>query len=88
MKEDYEKKTKTIKRNYEGKIYELEKENGHLHKTINTFEKTIHKFIKWICRKFDLGAEDDLVRDFEKETKTFIEPEKQIKKKKDWENER
>ena len=79
MKEDYVKKTKTIENRYEDKIYELEKENGHLHKIINTFKKTLHKFIKWICRKFDLGAEDDLVRDFEKETRTFLEPEKQIK---------
>lgn len=79
LKEDYEKKAKKIENKYEDKIYELEKENGHLHKIIDTLEKTIHKFIKWICSKFDLGAEDDVVRDFEKETKTFIEPEKQIR---------
>ena len=79
LKEDYEKKAKKIENKYEDKIYELEKEIGHLHKIIDTFEKTIHKFIKWVCRKFDLGAEDDIVRDFEKETRTFLEPEKQIK---------
>ena len=87
LEQDYEKKAKKIENKFEDKIYELEKENGHLHKIIDTFEKTIHKFIKWICRKFDLGAEDDIVRDFEKETRTFIEPEKQIKhekREKEW----
>lgn len=87
MEEDYKIETKKIENKYEDKIYELEKENGHLHKIINIFEKTIHKFIKWICRKSDLGAEDNIVRDFEKETRTFIEPEEQIrheKREKEW----
>ena len=50
-----------------------------LNKIMNTFEKTVNKFIKWIVRKFDIAEEDNLIRDFEKETHTFIDPEKQIK---------
>ena len=39
----------------------------------------IKKFIKWICKKFDIGAEDNLIRDFEKETKFSLDAEEQIK---------
>lgn len=47
---------------------------------IDKFYETIDKFIHWICKKFDMGAEDNLVRDFEKETRTYLDAEKQIKK--------
>ena len=36
-------------------------------------------FIKWVCKKFDLGAEDAVIRDFERETHIFKDAEKQIK---------
>ena len=36
-------------------------------------------FIKWICKKFDIGAEDNVVRDFERENHTLIDAEKQVK---------
>ena len=62
------------------KIDELEKENSKLHRIIDKFYETIEKFITWICKKFDIGAEDNLIRDFQKETNTFLDPEKQIKK--------
>ena len=58
----------------------LEKENNKLHKIIDKFYETIDKFIHWICNKFDMGAEDNLIRDFQRETNTFLDPEKQIKK--------
>lgn len=91
LEEDYKIKIKKIENKYEDKIYELEKENGHLHKMIDTFEKTLHKFIKWICKKFDMGAENNLIRDFERENNTLIDVEKQVKreeKEKEWELER
>ena len=40
----------------------------------------VKKFIKWICHKFDMGAEDNLIRDFERETRLYLDAEKQIKK--------
>ena len=80
LKQDYEIKTRKIEDKYEDKIYELEKENSYLNKIINTFEKTIHKFITWICQKIDLGAENNLVRDFEKETGTYLDAKKQLQK--------
>ena len=52
---------------YKSKIKSLEKENSHLNKIIDKFYEVIEKFIKWICKKFDIGAEDNLIRDFEKE---------------------
>ena len=80
-----------VENKYEDEIYNLQKENKFLNKIINTFEKTINKFIKWKVRKFDIAEEDNLIRDFEKETHTFIDPEKQIKKEereKEWDLER
>lgn len=57
----------------------LEKENNYLNKIINKFWEKLDKFIHWICRKFDIAEEDNLIRDFQEETNTFIDPEKQIK---------
>ena len=80
-----------VENRYEDEIYHLEKENRFLNKIINTFEKTVNKFIKWIVKRFDIAEEDNLIRDFQKETNTFLEPEKQIKKeerKMEWDLER
>ena len=82
MKKEYE---------YKSKVRKLEKENSKLHRIIYKFYETIDKFIHWICEKFYMGAEDYLIRDFQKETNTFLDPEKQIKKEereKEWDLER
>ena len=55
------------------------------------YEQCIGNAPKWICKKFELPSEDELVRDFEKETKISLDAEKQIKheeRKKEWEVER
>ena len=78
IKDEYKKKEFDIEWKYKSKIKGLEKENSRLNKIIDKFYETIDKFIHWICRKFDMGAEDTLIRDFEKETNTFLDPEKQI----------
>ena len=85
------KEVRKIENKYEDEIYNLKKENKFLNKIINTFEKTVNKFIKWIVKRFDITEEDNLIRDFEKETHTFIDPEKQLKKEereKEWDLER
>ena len=72
LEEEFEKKEFDIKYEYKNKIKSLEKENNHLHKIIDKLYETIDKFIHWICKKFDMGAEDNLIRDFQKETNNFI----------------
>ena len=72
-----EEKTK-IQDKYENIIYNLEKENNFLRKVINTLQKTVEKFIHWICVKFFISEEDELIRNFEFENDTYIEPIKQI----------
>ena len=72
-----EEKTK-IQDEYENKIYNLEKENNFLRKVINTLQKTVEKFIHWICVKFSISEEDKLIRNFELENDTYIESIKQI----------
>ena len=46
-----------------------------------TPEETVKKFIKWICNKFELPSEDEIVRNFEKETGNSLNAEKQFAKK-------
>ena len=37
-------------------------------------------FIEWIFQKFDMGAEDNIVRNFERENNILIDAEKQVNK--------
>ena len=91
IKSEYKQKEFDIEWKYKSKIKGLEKENSRLNKIIDKFYETIDKFIHWICKKFDMGAEDNLIRDFQKETNTFLDAEKQIKheeREKEWDLER
>ena len=91
IKSEYKQKEFDIEWKYKSKIKGLEKENSRLNKIIDKFYETIDKFIHWICKKFDMGAEDNLIRDFQKETNTFLDAEKQLKheeREKEWDLER
>ena len=95
LENDYSIKLKQeirkVENKYEDEIYTLNKENIYLSKIIITLKKTVNKFIKWIVSKFDIAEEDNLIRDFQKETNTFIDPERQIKHEemeKEWDLER
>ena len=80
LEKEFQEKTYDMEYEYKNKVRKLEKENSKLHRIIDKFYETIDKFIHWICEKFDMGAEDNLIRDFQKETNTFLDLEKQIKK--------
>ena len=79
IKAEYKEKEFDIEWKYKSKIKSLEKENNHLHKIIDKFYETVDKFIVWICHKFGMGESKELVRKFEEETHTFIDPVEQIK---------
>ena len=79
IKSEYKQKEFDIEWKYKSRITGLEKENNKLYRIIDKFHETIDKFISWICKKFDMGTEDNLIRDFEKETRTYLDVEKQIK---------
>ena len=79
IKLEYKQKELNLEWEYNAKINDLEKENNHLHKVIEKFKQTIGLFIKWICKKFDMGAENNLIRDFEIENNTLLDAEEQIK---------
>lgn len=49
-----------------------------IRKVIHTFQKTVDKFIHWVCIKFSVSSEEYFMRDFEIENDTYINPEKQI----------
>ena len=87
VKTEYKEKEFDLEWEYKSKIRKLEKENNHLKRVIDKFKETTKKFIKWICKKFDLPSEDEIVRDFEKENRISIDAEKQVKredKEKEW----
>ena len=91
IKAEYKEKEFDIEWKYKSKIKSLESENTHLHQIIDKFYETIEKFIDWICHKFGIGESKELIRDFEKETRTFIDPVKQLKrekKEKEWDLEK
>ena len=81
LEKEFEEKAFNLEYEYKHKIHKLEKENTRLHKIIKTFEETVKKFIKWICNKFELPSEDEIVRNFEKETGNSLNAEKQFAKK-------
>ena len=90
IKAEYKQKEDNLEWKYEHKINTLEKENSYLNNVIDKFRETIHKFIEWICVNFDMGTGDTLIRDFERETNTLLDAEKQIikeDKEKEWEME-
>ena len=80
IKAEYKEKEDNLEWKYDYKIRTLEKENGYLHNAIDKFRETIHKFIEWICVNFDMGTGDTLIRDFERETRTCLDGEEQIKR--------
>ena len=80
IKVEYKKKESDIKWKYESKIKSLEKKNNYLKKVVDRFKESIDKFIKWICKKFDMGAENNLIRDFERENNILLDAEKQVKR--------
>ena len=80
IKAEYQQKEDNLEWKYEYRVNKLEKENGYLHNVIDKFRETIHKFIEWICVNFDIGTGDTLIRDFERETRTCLDGEEQIKR--------
>ena len=78
LKFEYENRIDHIEHKYQKKIKELEKENKGLNKVIDRFKDNLKKFLKWLCHKFSYPCEDDLIRDFNKETYSNINLEKQL----------
>lgn len=75
---EYKNKSIELELEYENKYEKLENENRKLHNIIDRFYITISKFIKWVCYKFGLGNSNQIIRDFERENNTYIDPYKQI----------
>ena len=74
----YKSKAYNMEHEYKKEINKLKQENKHLNKMIDKFKVTLKRFIKWLCHKFSYPSEDELVRDFEKETYTNFNFEKQL----------
>lgn len=79
LEEEYKEKSVVLEYEYKNKYHKLEKENKYLHKVIDRFKDTLGKFIKWVCKKFDLGEEDLVIRNFEREKHILVDTEKQTK---------
>lgn len=79
LENEFKEKEFAFEYKYKNKIRKLEKENTHLHKVVDKFYETVDKFINWICNKFGIGESKELVKNFEKDTNTLIDPVKQLK---------
>lgn len=87
IKAEYKEKEFDLEWAYKKQVKKLEKENNHLHKIIDKFYETIDKFIVWICHKFGIGESKELIKNFQEETRTFIDPVKQLEheeREKEW----
>jgi len=78
LEKEFKEKSINLENKFYNRINELEKENYYLNKIINKFKETIEKFIHWICKRFSVTEEEDLIRDFQMENDTYLDPEKQI----------
>ena len=78
LEKDFEQKFYDLDSKYENKINELEKENNRLNKIIDKFYETVEKFIEWVCHKFGIGESKELIKDFQEETNSYIDPVKQL----------
>lgn len=78
LKQEFQEETYQIDYQYQKIINKLEKENNYLKKVVDRFKITIQKFITWVCHKFSYPSEDDLIKNFEKETYTNFNIEKQL----------
>ena len=91
LEDEYKEKAIGLEYEYKGKFKKLKKENNRLHKIIDKFYETVDKFIVWICHKFGIGESKELIKDFQEETHTFIDPVKQLEqeeREKEWDLER
>ena len=78
IKKKYKEKEFDLKWDYENESKHLEKENNRLNKIIDKFYKTIDKFIDWVCNKFGIRESKELLKTFQEDTHTFIDPVKQL----------
>ena len=78
LEQEFQDKEFSIEYKYKSKIRSLEKENNYLHKIIDKFYETIDKFIDWVCHKFGIGESKELVKNFQEDTYTYIDPVKQL----------
>ena len=78
LKYKYEHETYKIDCQYQKIINKLENENNYLKKVIERFKITVQNFITWVCHKFSIPTEDQFIRDFERETYTNFNIEKQL----------
>ena len=82
-----QEETKKIENKYEEHISYLKNENSFLKKVINTLQKTVNKFLEWVCIKFSITDEESFVRKFEVENDIYLDPEKQIEYEEEFEYE-
>jgi len=71
-------KKKELTRKFNKRLEQLTNENAYLCRILETLENTFQKFIDWICRKLNIIEKNSFVNDFERETETFIDAERQI----------
>ena len=78
LKDEYDNEMRQTKKKFNKILDDLDNENAKLYKIIDRFKVTVSKFITWICNKFSVSSEEQLMRDFQKETNMNFRVEEQI----------
>lgn len=78
LEENFKEKVYKLNNQYEKKYRKLEKENNRLYRIIDKFYEILEKFIKWICYKIDVSESNQLIKNFQEEANTLIDPVKQL----------
>lgn len=78
LKSDYESQIYQIERKEKKKYNELEKENRFLHRIIHTLQNTIDRVFSWVSHKFVEKDKEELKTEFEYDTYTSLDIEKQM----------
>ena len=78
LKFDYENEICQLENKYKKEIKGLKKQIEKFEKAIENIKNTIKTFISWVCKKFSVQSEDEMIHDFSNETSIDLNLERQL----------
>ena len=78
LKFDYENEICQLENKYKKEIKGLKKQIEKFEKAIENIKNTIKTYISWVCKKFSVQSEDEMIHDFSNETSIDLNLERQL----------
>ena len=75
---DYENEISQLNNKYKKEIKGLKKQIEKFEKAFKNIKSTIKSFISWVCKKFSVQSEDEMIYDFTNETGINFNVDKQL----------